>query len=102
MDRYINDRFLPEKAIDLLDEASACASIKSTELAEYEKLKKELEPLKKEESDILAETDTEKIDYERLASVKTEIAQKEQKIEELEPVVNGIQVTEWDLSNVIK
>ena len=40
-ERYITDRYLPDKAIDLLDEAAACASINSKELTEYEQLKKE-------------------------------------------------------------
>ncbi len=38
-ERYITDRYLPDKAIDLLDESAACASIKSKDLAEYEGLK---------------------------------------------------------------
>ena len=45
-ERYINDRFLPDKAIDLLDEACACCSIRSPEIEEYEKVKAELKKQK--------------------------------------------------------
>ncbi len=47
-ERYITDRYLPDKAIDLLDEAAACASIKSKDLAEYEGLKLENKALERE------------------------------------------------------
>jgi ATP-dependent Clp protease ATP-binding subunit ClpA len=45
-ERYITDRFLPDKAIDLLDEGCARACIRSPEIAEYSKMKKEIEFLK--------------------------------------------------------
>ena len=48
-ERYINDRFLPDKAIDLLDEACPCASLEKAAITEYENLKKSLEKFKKEE-----------------------------------------------------
>jgi ATP-dependent Clp protease ATP-binding subunit ClpA len=99
-ERYINDRFLPDKAIDLLDEAAACASIKSEDLSRYEELKSENERLKQEETSI--EENAESIDYERIAAIKTQIAKNDKEILELEPKVKQIQVTEMDLSNVIE
>ncbi len=41
-ERYINDRFLPDKAIDLLDEACSCAALRNKEMAEYDELNKKL------------------------------------------------------------
>lgn len=98
-ERYINDRFLPDKAIDLLDEACACASLENESITEYENLKKSLEKLKKEESE-LSEATT--IDYERLAQIKTQAAQTEGKIAELKEKAENVCVTLEDLSKVIE
>lgn len=99
-ERYINDRYLPDKAIDLLDEAAACASIKSADLAEYQKLLKENALLEAEENDITQEG--ENIDYARIAEIKTNIARNEERIKVLEPLVSEIHITEADVSNVIE
>ena len=99
-ERYITDRYLPDKAIDLLDESAACASIKSTDLAEYESLKIENKELERELTELSA--DTENIDYERIAEVKTSISKNELRINELEPLVTQITVTEEDVSRVIE
>ncbi len=99
-ERFINDRFLPDKAIDLLDEAAACASIKSTDLAEYEKLKKEIAELEAEEKSIMESG--EEIDYAKIAEIKTELARHEERVVVLEPLVTNIHVTDVDVSNVIE
>lgn len=99
-ERYITDRYLPDKAIDLLDEAAACASIKSTDLAEYEGLKADNKELERELTELSAEV--ENIDYERIAEVKTEMSKNEIRIKELEPLVTQIHVTEEDVSKVIE
>ena len=70
-ERYITDRYLPDKAIDLLDEAAACASINSKELTEYEQLKKKNKALETEENNLSAETENK--DYQRIAEIKTEL-----------------------------
>ncbi len=98
-ERYINDRFLPDKAIDLLDEACACASIRSPELAEFEKLNAELKV------EIDAETALEEKaepDYEKLAKVKAEIIRIKERLIEVEKAIKGIMVTDDDLSKVIE
>ncbi len=99
-ERYITDRFLPDKAIDLLDEAAACASINSDILTEYEKLKEANKKLEAEENEI--SSNTENVDYQRMAEIKTEIAKNNDKIAELEPKVNEISVTENDVCKVIE
>lgn len=99
-ERYITDRYLPDKAIDLLDEAAACASIKSKDLAEYEGLKSDNKDFERELTELSAET--ENIDYERIAEVKTSISKNEIRIKELEPLVTQIHVTEEDVSKVIE
>ncbi len=99
-ERYINDRFLPDKAIDLLDEACACASLRSPQLTEYEKLTKESQFLVKREEEM--ESDPQNVDYEQLAQVKSQTLAVRQQLEALEPQVADIQVTIEDLAKVIE
>ncbi|MGN0596388.1 MAG: AAA family ATPase [Ruminiclostridium sp.] len=99
-ERYITDRYLPDKAIDLLDEACACASIKSKDLTEYEKLQLEQKKLETEQGKLSQET--ENINYERMAEIKTLQAQNDERIKVLEPLVTQINVTEEDISTVIE
>lgn len=99
-ERYITDRYLPDKAIDLLDESAACASIKSKDLAEFEGLKSENKDLERELTELSAEK--ENIDYERIAEIKTQISKNEIRIKELEPLVTQIHITEEDVSKVIE
>ncbi len=98
-ERYITDRFLPDKAIDLLDEASACASIRSAELTDFERLTKANKALEANESELMNETE---IDYEKLAQIKTERAKNDEKLKELEPLVENVELTASDLSTVIE
>jgi ATP-dependent Clp protease ATP-binding subunit ClpA len=101
-ERYITDRFLPDKAIDLLDEASACASLRNKNIDKYVILKKELSDLKAEEEELSDETATdEPVDYEKIANIKTQILSKEKEFDDLkEHLDNG--VTEDDIAKVIE
>ncbi|MBD5113309.1 MAG: ATP-dependent Clp protease ATP-binding subunit [Ruminococcaceae bacterium] len=98
-ERYINDRFLPDKAIDLLDEACACASLENASITEYEKMKAEIKREKQEESELAGNSN---IDYERLAKLKTTIAQNEKSIVELKEKAESVCVSLDDLSKVIE
>ena len=99
-ERYITDRYLPDKAIDLLDEAAACASINSKELTKYEQLKKKNKALETEENNLSAETENK--DYQRIAEIKTELAKNTARIDELEPMIKEVHVTENDVCKVIE
>lgn len=99
-ERYITDRYLPDKAIDLLDEAAACASINSKELTEYEQLKKKNKVLETEENNLSAVTENK--DYQRIAEIKTELAKNTARIDELEPMIKEVHVTENDVCKVIE
>ncbi len=98
--RYINDRFLPDKAIDLLDEACSCASLRNVELNQYDQLNRELNACKTfvEEE----EQKSEDINYEKLAENKSKVMQLTAQLAELEPKALGMQVTEEDLAKVIE
>ena len=98
-ERYITDRYLPDKAIDLLDEASACASIKSDDLTAYEKCKKLDRELDLREEALMDESEP---DYEKLAEVKTERAKNDAEIERLEPLAKDVKLAAKDLSTVIE
>ena len=98
-ERYITDRYLPDKAIDLLDEASACASIKSDDLTAFEKCRKLEQELSRREQELMEETEP---DYEKLAEVKTEKAKNDAEIKRLEPLVSQVHLTAADLSTVIE
>ncbi len=98
-ERYINDRFLPDKAIDLLDEACTRASINHPEIADYEKKKAEIEAKRKEITEI---EDSNSPDYEKLSVAKAELMQLENELNPLAEVVENISVTNEDLSKVIE
>ena len=99
-ERYINDRFLPDKAIDLLDEACTCANLRNVAISDYEKLQKELERLDAEIEDIVNVTEGE-IDYEKLANTKSEKMKLEAKEADLKEKASDNAVTEQDLAKVI-
>ncbi len=98
-ERYINDRFLPDKAIDLLDEACTCANLRNKAISDYEETELRLAELRAEESELIA--DTENPDYEGLAKIRAEIIQSEAQLEELKIKADDNYVTEDDLAKVI-
>ena len=98
-ERYITDRFLPDKAIDLLDESCACKSISSKEIAEYDNKRKELANLKELQKNL---DESENPDFEAIAKVKSDIIRCEEEVKKLEPQVNNIYVEADDLAKVIE
>ena len=76
-ERYITDRFLPDKAIDLLDEACACASLRNKERETYETLVDEKKALQISKETISGE---DPIDYEALATVTSELARVDEQL----------------------
>lgn len=98
-ERYINDRFLPDKAIDLLDEACACRSIRSTEINEFDSVEKELTEANIKVTEL---TEAKEPDYEKLAEAKAEVMRLEKKHDELSEAVNSIYVSEDDIAKVIE
>ena len=100
-ERYINDRFLPDKAIDLLDEACAAASLRNKSIDELVKANKRLADLKIREDELSSEVDN--VDYEKIANVRSEIAKVTQTVNELgEKAAAENAVTEDDLALVIE
>ena len=98
-ERYITDRFLPDKAIDLLDEACACASLRNKQREDYENLMDEKKALQSTKEAISAE---DEIDYEALATVTSELARVDNHLKGFDEANLIAGVTEEDLANVIE
>ncbi|MEG2782314.1 MAG: ATP-dependent Clp protease ATP-binding subunit [Oscillospiraceae bacterium] len=99
-ERYINDRFLPDKAIDLLDEACTCANLRNKAISEHEISERQL----KEDKEYLEElmSETKEIDYEEIARMKAELITLDQKVSDLKEQIKDNIVTENDLARVIE
>ncbi len=98
-ERYITDRFLPDKAIDLLDEACACCNLRHPEISDRIRTEKALaatrtaiELLEKEEE----------IDYEKLANMKSNEARYLAELPALQEATANIQVQMADLAKVVE
>ncbi len=99
-ERYITDRFLPDKAIDLLDEACSCAALRNKELAHYDALTLKLKKLNEQKNEMTEGVDQP--DFEQYYKVQMEVNQIEEELKSLEPSVMNFPVTEYDLAHVIE
>ena len=81
-ERYITDRFLPDKAIDLLDEACSDVNLRCKELSRLAELRKERDDYELELR--MLNEDTENQNFERLATIRSKLCQIAAQIEELE------------------
>ena len=98
-ERYITDRFLPDKAIDLLDESCACCALRSKAMEDYDKLTVEKKELTQKRESLSAE---ENVDFEKIAEIKTQLINIDEKMKEIEPQAVNVQVEEEDLAKVIE
>ena len=99
-ERYVTDRYLPDKAIDLLDEACACASLENKDIDNLYLANKKVADcsIKLEQ----LEADVENPDYEKLALVKSDLEKYKKESEELCQRVANITVTDMDVAKVIE
>ena len=81
-ERYITDRFLPDKAIDLLDEACSDVNLQCKEISELAEARKERDDYELELR--MLNEDTENTNYERLATIRSKLMQLAMRIEDLE------------------
>ena len=99
-ERYITDRFLPDKAIDLLDEACTCANLRNKAISDYELFLKHKDELKAEEEELVAAAETENDEakknekYASLAHVRTELIACDHQEPELKEKASDNAVTE--------
>ena len=100
-ERYINDRCLPDKAIDLLDEACACAALRNKRLEEYDEMEMDLNRERVREQD-LSSPGLISVDYEELAKTHYRIATLEEGLDRLRGQGVFAPVEERDLAYVIE
>lgn len=99
-ERYITDRFLPDKAIDLLDESAALACLKNKKIDDLYIANKKVASLLKEEEETESEVDN--IDYEKLANIRASLAKYKEEINDISNSNLNNEVTEDDLARVIE
>lgn len=99
-EKYIHDRFLPDKAIDILDEACSRINLENKELFKLESLKQELAHVQAEKEEVVAADSTE--DYQKAADLKTRECQLIEKIDTLNKKMKPKQLTIQDIANVIE
>ena len=105
-ERYITDRFLPDKAIDLIDEAASRVALSSSELNEKRRLDKKLASLETSLSSLESklekpEEQTEE-NYKAIADIKVEKINLEKRLQELEPILDTLAITVNDVAKVIE
>lgn len=98
-ERYITDRFLPDKAIDLLDESCACAALRNKNMERHDKLEDERQKLLIRKD---ALTNADEVNYEQLAEVNTSLARIDSDLKEIDPETLVSKVTEDDIAKVIE
>ncbi len=99
-ERYITDRFLPDKAIDLLDEACVCAALRNKDMERYDSLNSQLNKISTQEEKLVS--DEENTDYEKLADIRCEKAKLKEEIEKVKEKALGGKVEESDIAHVIE
>lgn len=105
-ERYITDRFLPDKAIDLIDEASAKVALSSPELNEFKQAKLRFAELENAISALESKLEnpdgqTEE-NYKAIADLRVEKLRLETRITELEKILKGLRVEISDLLKVVE
>ena len=98
-ERYINDRFLPDKAIDLLDEACTCAALRNKYLEEFETATFDLKKAKERETVL---TSADEPNFEALAETRYKIAALEKQVDGIDKAKVVAEVGEGDLAYVIE
>jgi len=98
-ERYITNRFLPDKAIDLLDESCAYRSIRAKELTQLDEVKSEIE---EKQDKLTSLTESNYPDFEKIAELKSICSRLDMQLKDLEEKTQNIEVEETDLAAVIE
>ena len=99
-ERYISDRFLPDKAIDVIDEAGSRANLKNIKLAELENYKEELKVVQSEKETAISADSIE--DYQKAADLKVRECKLIEMINEIEDTNRDVELTQDDIASVIE
>ena len=99
-ERYITDRFLPDKAIDVIDEAASKSNLKNKQIAEAAKLRREMEVVTNA-LDAMAENPTSE-NYQEVADLKMRRCRLAEDVKKLETEISHIALTVDDIAAVIE
>ena len=99
-EKYIHDRFLPDKAIDILDEACSRINLENKELFRLEMLKQELSKVQAQKEDAANADSTE--DYQKAADLKTQECRLIEEIDKLNSTIKLKNLTSQDIAQVIE
>ena len=102
--RYITDRFLPDKAIDLIDEAGSRANLKNTLLVRIAASQKILEATEAQMEELNSQADEEgnNTKFEKLAELKSQHCTLLEEIENLKSQMNDVYLTSEDIAYVVE
>ncbi|MCD7873286.1 MAG: AAA family ATPase [Clostridiales bacterium] len=100
-ERFVTDRYLPDKAIDLLDEACTSANLRNPYISRYQIALEKKDKLLAEIDAASQPSEEDQIDYEKISNLKAEVLQLDQKIPELADGARDNQVLEEDLAKVV-
>ena len=100
-ERYVTDRYLPDKAIDLLDESCTSANLRNPAISQYQMALERKNLLETNIDNLSNPEDNEEIDYELVTKLKSEVLQLDEKLAELKEKAADNQVLEADLAKVI-
>lgn len=100
-ERFVTDRYLPDKAIDLLDESCTCANLRNPAISRYQMLIEKKNNLMDNIDKLSEPEEGEQIDYELISKLKSQLINIDNEIPEVEEKAKDNQVLEADLANVI-
>lgn len=100
-ERFVTDRYLPDKAIDLLDESCTCANLRNPAISKYQMSLDRKKLLEENIEKLSSPEENDVIDYELITKLKSEIFQIDSTLTELEEQAKDNQVLESDLAQVI-
>ena len=101
-ERYITDRFLPDKAIDLMDEACAHMAMHSPLITEISELGDEIKKIRNELSPLESKDQPEEEDFRRIAELKSNLLQKEARFNELSAERDKLCLSDEEIARVIE
>ena len=100
-ERFVTDRYLPDKAIDLLDESCTCANLRNPAISRYQMLLEKKNNLMDNIDKLSEPEEGEQIDYELISKLKSQLINIDNEIPEVEEKAKDNQVLETDLAKVI-
>ena len=98
-ERYISERFLPDKAIDLLDEACTCANLRNKAMDDCERTRRHIQKLLEQQQKLMDQAEP---DYEKISEIRSEAIREEARVAAMKEQAEDNLVTEDDLARVIQ